>query len=425
MADKSCINIQQNLSAVGIFILNRSFPTTSAQATNRQKRKKRFKNTLIFFRHNATMQPKPHVVLSPETLVHGGKLWIPTLAVSAFIFLCTKENRLMITFWQQEKGKLVQRSETEIQSGANKWIDARSVTREDIRILEEDYGVQREHILDILDQDELSRIEREDEYTLIILRLPVFSPDNDISYFTVPLGIVLYPGTVITICWTDCEVLKDITENRIRDLTLADFPAFVMRILSRADSTFLRYLKEINRRSTAAQNELERSIKNNELILLLNLEKSLVFFTTSLKSNQILLEKLSKTRIMHLDEEDKDWLEDVAIDNRQAIEMADTYSNILSGMMDAFASVISNNLNIVMKRLTVLSLILMVPTFIVSFFGMNVPLPFAHAGWLGVIIVSGLCLLTGFIVKLALSDRNEQSGQLKRYARKKKQRNPQ
>ena len=116
---------------------------------------------------------------------------------------------------------------------------------------------------------------------------------------------------------------------------------------------------------------LERSIRNNELILLLNLEKSLVFFTTSLKSNQILLEKISKTRTLNLDEEDKDWLEDVAIDNRQAIEMADTYSDILSGMMDAFASVISNNLNIVMKRLTVISLIFMVPTFIVSFFGMN------------------------------------------------------
>ena len=122
----------------------------------------------------------------------------------------------MITFWQQEKGKLVQRSEDELTPGLNKWVDARSVTREDIRILEEDYKIQQEHILDILDQDELSRIEREDDYTLIILRLPVFIADNDINYFTIPLGIILYPGTVITIYWTNYEVLKDITKTTDR-----------------------------------------------------------------------------------------------------------------------------------------------------------------------------------------------------------------
>ena len=254
------------------------------------------------------------------------------------------------------------------------------------------------------------------------MRLPVFIPDNDISYFTVPLGIILYPGTVITICWTDCEVLKDIAENRIRDLTLADFPAFIVRILSRSDTIFLRYLKEINRRSATIQSQLERSIRNNELILLLNLEKSLVFFTTSLKSNQILFEKIGKTRIINLDEEDKDWLEDVAIDNRQAIEMADTYSNILSGMMDAFASVISNNLNIVMKRLTVISLILMIPTFIVSFFGMNVPLPFMKSGWLGVSVISTLCVITGFLAKLAFSDRPDSSVMHKKRKEKRKKR---
>lgn len=313
----------------------------------------------------------------------------------------------MITFWQQEEGKLVHRSEETLNLTQNKWIDARDVTREDIRILEEEYHVQQEHILDILDQDELSRIEKDDDYTLIILRLPAFIPDNDICYFTIPLGIILYPDTIITICWTDCEVLKDLAANRIRDLSLMDFPAFVVRILSRSDITFLRYLKEINRRSSTIQRELERSIKNNELILLLNLEKSLEFFTTSLKSNQLLLEKLTKTHIINLDEEDQDWLEDVAIDNRQAIEMTDTYSNILSGMMDAFASVISNNLNIVMKRLTVISLIMMVPTFIVSFFGMNVPLPFEKSGWLGVIIVSVICILAGFLAKMALTDKSD------------------
>ncbi|HOE08545.1 MAG TPA: magnesium transporter CorA family protein [Treponemataceae bacterium] len=325
----------------------------------------------------------------------------------------------MITFWQQESGKIVRCEKEEIDTSSNVWVDARSVTREDIRELEEEYGIEQEHILDILDQDELSRIEKEDNYTLIIARLPVFMPSSDISYFTVPLGIILFPDKIITICWTDCEVLKDLCANRVRSLTLNDFPAFITRVLSRADSTFLRYLKEINRRSTTIQSELQLSIKNNELIQLLNLEKSLVFFTTSLKSNQLLLEKLIKTKTLTFDEDDREWLEDVEIDNRQAIEMADTYSNILSGMMDAFASVISNNLNIVMKRLTVISLILMVPTFIVSFFGMNVPLPLMENGWLGVLVISAVCGLSALFAGLLLKEKQSRQHKPRKYRIKK------
>lgn len=305
----------------------------------------------------------------------------------------------MITFWQQENGKLIHYEHKELNLQLKTWIDVRSVTREDISVLEDEYKIEQEHILDILDQDELSRIEKTDDYTLIIVRLPVFNPENDIAYFTVPVGIILFPDKIITICWSDCEVLKDISANRIRSLSLKDFPAVVMRILSRGDSIYLRYLKEINRRATTIQNELELSVKNNELIQLLNLEKSLVFFTTSLHSNQLLLEKLMKTRYLPLDEEDKDWLEDVQIDNRQAIEMADTYTNILSSMTEAFSTVISNNLNIVMKRLTTISLIMMVPTFITSFFGMNVPLPFTNLGFWGTLIICGICILAVIITR--------------------------
>jgi len=313
----------------------------------------------------------------------------------------------MITYWQQENGRLVKKDHSELNPNLNTWIDARSVTRDDIRVLEEEYHVLQEHILDILDPDELSRIEKDDDYTLTIARIPVFVPSDDISYFTAPLGMIVYSNMIITICWTDCEVLKDIATNRMKGLNLADFPAFIVKILSRADMMFLRYLKEINRRSTTIQNELQQSVKNNELIQLLNLEKSLEFFTTSLKSNQLLLEKLMKTKLLTFDEDDKDWLEDVEIDNRQAIEMTDTYSNILAGMVDAFASVISNNLNIVMKKLTTISLILMIPTFITSFFGMNVPLPFATNGWVGIICISIICLITALVAaKFLLKEKN-------------------
>lgn len=311
----------------------------------------------------------------------------------------------MITFWQQENNKLIHLEREELDLGKKTWIDARSVTRDDIKILEEEYHVSQEHILDILDQDEMSRIEPDDEYTLFIFRLPLFNPENDVTYLTIPLGIVLFPDKIITICWSDCEVLKDISSNRIKNISIENFLTFILKIMSRTDSNFLRYLKEINRRTITIQGELQMSVKNNELIQLFNLEKSLEYFTTSLKSNQLLIEKLSKMKGIYLDEDQKDFLEDIAIDNRQAIEMTDIYSNILSGMMDAFASVISNNLNIVMKRLTVVSLVLNVPTLIVSFFGMNIQLPFANSGWIGTICVSSICLVATFLASLILKEK--------------------
>ncbi|MBQ4554312.1 MAG: magnesium transporter CorA family protein [Spirochaetaceae bacterium] len=311
----------------------------------------------------------------------------------------------MITFWQQENNKLIHLEKEELDLGKKTWIDARSVTRDDIKILEQEYHVSQEHILDILDQDEMSRIEPDDEYTLFIFRLPLFNPENDVTYLTIPLGIVLFSDKIITICWTDCEVLKDVSSNRIKNISIENFLTFILKIMSRTDSNFLRYLKEINRRTITIQGELQMSVKNNELIQLFNLEKSLEYFTTSLKSNQLLIEKLSKMKGIYLDEDQKDFLEDIAIDNRQAIEMTDIYSNILSGMMDAFASVISNNLNIVMKRLTVVSLVLNVPTLIVSFFGMNIQLPFANSGWIGTICVSSICLVATFLASLILKEK--------------------
>ena len=311
----------------------------------------------------------------------------------------------MITFWQQENNKLIHLEKEELDLGKKTWIDARSVTRDDIKILEQEYHVSQEHILDILDQDEMSRIEPDDEYTLFIFRLPLFNPENDVTYLTIPLGIVLFSDKIITICWTDCEVLKDVSSNRIKNISIENFLTFILNIMSRTDSNFLRYLKEINRRTITIQGELQMSVKNNELIQLFNLEKSLEYFTTSLKSNQLLIEKLSKMKGIYLDEDQKDFLEDIAIDNRQAIEMTDIYSNILSGMMDAFASVISNNLNIVMKRLTVVSLVLNVPTLIVSFFGMNIQLPFANSGWIGTICVSSICLVATFLASLILKEK--------------------
>lgn len=298
----------------------------------------------------------------------------------------------MITYWQQEDGVFVKKDKEEINSKERLWVDARNVTSKEISILESDYTLDHDHVLDSLDPDELSRIEQGDGYVLAIMRLPIYFPNSEVRYNTAPLGAIIFQNTIITLCWTDCEVLRDMSANRIKDLNLNDFPAFITQILSRADTMFLRYLKDINRRTTSIQQELQETIENHELIQLFNLEKSLMYFTSSLKSNQLLLEKIRKTRIIKFDEEDEDWLDDVEVDNRQAMEMASTYSLTITGTMDAFASVISNNMNMVMKQLTVFSIALMLISFITSFWGMNIRLPWGNNdSWAGFIIISISC----------------------------------
>ncbi|MGP1474263.1 MAG: magnesium transporter CorA family protein [Treponema sp.] len=310
----------------------------------------------------------------------------------------------MITYWQQQQGgRFARLKKEELENEKRTWVDARIVTREDVELLQEEFELDPEHILDILDPDELSRLEDGDGYVLTIIRLPVFDPSAETQYFTVPLGIIIKGNSIITICWTDCEVLKDFSAGRVKGLLLSDFPAFIIRFISRADITFLRYLKDINRRSSGIQNELQQSVENKEILQLSNLEKSLVYFTTSLKSNQLLLEKFRKTKLMKLDVDDIDWLDDVEIDNRQAIEMADTYRNVLVGAMDAFGSIISNNVNIYMKKLAVLNIVMMVPTFITSFFGMNFPLPFERFGRHAVWVITGVCLISVFITNMILN----------------------
>lgn len=306
----------------------------------------------------------------------------------------------MITYWQQSHEKLERVKKDDLNTELKTWVDARSVTPAEITELEKQFNIENEHILDILDPDELSRIEEADGYTLVIMRLPIFEPNSEIAYFTIPLGVIIKENYIITICWTDCEVLRDFSANRVRGARLADFPAFMIQILSRANILFLRYLKEINRRSSTIQKELQISIENKEIIQLLNLEKSLEYFTTSLANNQLLLEKFRKTRLLRFDEEDQEWLDDVEVDNRQAIGMTDTYSNILSGMMDAFASVISNNLNIVMKKLTIINIVIMIPTFIVSFFGMNIELPLQNSGKMGMVFVVLGCIVSTIIANI-------------------------
>ncbi|MBU0928029.1 MAG: magnesium transporter CorA family protein [Spirochaetes bacterium] len=308
----------------------------------------------------------------------------------------------MIRYWKKDGAALVAVDAP----GRDVWVDVRDVSRDDLDALEKDYGVLPEHLQDMLDVDERSRIEKEDAYTMLILRLPIYDARYEVIYFTVPVGVILFKDRVVTVCASDCEVLQELSSGKVRDLSIANKSAFVLRLMGRAAIVYLRYLKDLNRRTSAIELELQRSVKNNELIKLLAIEKSLVFFTTSLRSDEMVLEKLQKGVAVRFKEDETELLEDVATDFRQAIEMSNIHSDILSGMMDAFASVISNNLNIVMKRLTIVSIVLMIPTFVVSVFGMNVPLPAALTGSpFSFAAIMGACGVSAAVGAFLLRDR--------------------
>jgi magnesium transporter len=258
--------------------------------------------------------------------------------------------------------------------------------------LSKQLGIPPAFLTDPLDVDERARIEIDEGVTLVIVRIPYFDKDNeDIPYMTLPLGVIFTDDCILTVCSKFVEGFLDFVVGRVKGFSIEHRGRFLLQIFSRAALLYLSYLKEINKRTDFIEGELHKSMRNVELIKLLNLEKSLVFFTTSLRSNEFMMERLQKTGI-RMSEDDKDLLDDVIIENKQAIEMANIYSNILSGMMDAFASVINNNLTLVMKLLTSVTIILMIPTFVSSTFGMNVPLPFQNSPH-AFLIVTGIALM--------------------------------
>jgi len=294
------------------------------------------------------------------------------------------------------------------------WVDAREVTRDDISLLQEEYAIESELLADIMDLDEQARIEKEDEYVALIVRLPAFADDsNGINQYCVPLGIVMKDDTIITICQSDSVILEDFSRNRFRQYPIETQEGFVISIMGRAAMVYIRLLKYLNRQKNLIEEELHRSVRNDELIQLLSIQKSLVYFTTSLATNEILLEKLQKSLYFKVpSEEEREFLEDVIIDNKQAIEMANIYSSILTGTMDAFASVISNNLSFIMRRLTVISIAFMFPTFLVGYYGMNIKLPFA-SNPIMMYVVFIVALITGFGSAIILSDRRKRKNRVK------------
>lgn len=283
---------------------------------------------------------------------------------------------------------------TEPQMGC--WINVSAPSLSEMERLSADFGVPNDLINDILDVDERSRMESDDDWTLIILRIPVETPkDRIVPFQTIPLGIFITDRFTLTLCLERNEVLPIGQPSLFREQYryVSDSINFTLRLFMRSGTLYLHYLKKINQMSSLIEQDIEKSIKNKELNRLLKLEKSLVYFITSIKGNEIVLVKLRNTKKI-TSEINEDLFEDAVIENKQALDTAQIYSDIQSGMMDAFASIISNNLNVVMKQLTLISIILMIPTLIASIFGMNVPNFMENSEWAFAGIIAGSLILS-------------------------------
>lgn len=282
------------------------------------------------------------------------------------------------------------------------WIALTNPTPTELLEVSEQFEIDIDHLRAPLDEEERSRLELEDEYSLVLVDIPCVEEKNGRErYVTMPLGIVLAKEVLITVCLEETPILKSFMEGRVRGFYTFKKTRFILQILYKNASVYLQYLKIIDRKSEEIEEKLHISTKNRELIELLELEKCLVYFTTSLRSNEVVLEKMLKTDSIKQYPEDKELLEDVIIENKQAIEMANIYSGILSGMMDAFASVISNNLNIIMKTLATITIVMSIPTMIFSLYGMNfthIPLGTYKYGF--PIVVLGTLLLTVLVARL-------------------------
>jgi len=279
------------------------------------------------------------------------------------------------------------------------WVNLINPSENELAQAAEASGANLSFLRAALDEEETSRIESEDGQTLIIIDLPVMEHGDTEHYSTLPLGVVVTEENIITVCLKENANLAEFTSGLVRGVKTSMKTRFIFTLFLRVASRYLQYLRQIDKIQNMIERQLYKSQRNKELIKLLDLEKSLVFFSTSLKANEVTLEKILRGRILRLYEEDQDLLEDVLIEFRQAIEMTNIYSSILTGTMDAFASVISNNLNVTMKMLTSLTIIITIPNIIFSFYGMNVPwLPVASI-WFPLTLSACMMGVAGFILK--------------------------
>ncbi len=283
------------------------------------------------------------------------------------------------------------------------WINLVEPSQSEINEIVDLLNIDIESIKAALDEEERSRIDVEDNHTLILIDIPIDESDENSSHYTtIPLGIILVDNTIITVCTAQSKIINDFIVGHIREFYTFKKTRFILQILHKNATYYLNYLRRINKMTTVIEKEIYNSMKNKELFQLLELEKSLVYFSTSLKANELVLNKMVRTPSIKKYSEDEDLLEDVIIENKQALEMATIYGDILSRIMDAFSAIISNNQNSVMQFLTSVTLIFSIPTIVSGLFGMNVGgIPYGsdpNGFWIVILITTLISLVITFLM---------------------------
>ncbi len=287
---------------------------------------------------------------------------------------------------------------------ADSWIDLVSPTVTEVEMVAEKTKIDKDLILKMMDEDELPRIEQSGNATLIVIDTP--SLDEGV-YTTNPLGIIITDNNyIITIAPKKIFVLSEFRKDKVKDFRTAKKTRFLIQILLKTASLYLKVLRLVDKEIDEKEKVLKTNTKNEDLIELLDIEKTLVYFMTSLKANDLVLEKLSKGNVLPLYEGDLDLLEDAVIENKQAIEMSGIYKDILSSISNTYGTIISNNLNIAMKFLAGITIVLSIPTMISSFLGMNIPLGFLETSPSSIIIVTLLSIIISIITAILLKKKN-------------------
>lgn len=287
------------------------------------------------------------------------------------------------------------------------WIDLIVPTQDEIDKVANRTGIDKEVITKLLDKEELPRVEQEENATVIVIDIPYLEEEGEHKYKTYPLGIIITNNNyIVTVSVKKTTLLNDFKRGKIKDFRTAKKTRFLIQILLKSASNYLKALQEINADIEKKEKVLKKSTENKDLIELLEIEKTLVYFMTSLKANDTVLEKLSKGIVLPLYEGDIDLLEDAIIENKQAIEMSSIYRDILSSVTDTYATIISNNLNIAMKFLAGATIVLSITTMISSFLGMNIPLGKIANENIAFILVLMLSVTVSLLVAYLLKKKN-------------------
>ncbi len=303
----------------------------------------------------------------------------------------------MINYYKTINGKVTKINSYEKEC----WIRCVAPTEDEVSYLISNYKIQPEFVRSSLDEEESSHIDHEDDTTLIVIDSPIVNKSGkNLTYYTNPLSIIITPDNLITISIKENSVIEEFAKGLIKHSYTDQKHHLALQMMLRMAGKYLKYLNQINKITQHVEEELKKTMQNKELIQFLEIEKSLVYFSASLKSITIMLGKIARSKLIKLNEEESELLEDVMIEFKQALEMSEIYLNVLSGTMDAFSSIISNNLNVVMKILASITLILSIPTIVSGIYGMNNPgIPTMEYWWFPFVVTAVLMFITWAILK--------------------------